>query len=586
MSEKLRHLFCFFLLVETYSCKTLNNNMDNVALICKQEAKRDEIFLYATREGTIITQGVQFQLFDRQGRHDLPVTRGGCVSVKKSDGLVKVLSDEHYGLLSLRELNPAQKNLINIPTQIADRETFLKCGSLVDSFKLKNIMMLKLDSSSRNAPNPVEFGWRFLGGQVEPLVVGPSECEAVPSGSEGYFIYKALSGYYLQSFNSNLLESVTSLAYSENEVAFCALPDVRIFLSEFTGSLSICDQKVAPTFLDYCESKVFESSSKRALIKAVLADLKLNHCPSVEEQSNFKQLSLKGLKIENLDLLLAFTGLTTLKALKMGLQNIDAVVQMTNLVELELGSNQLVSLPDFKDLTRLTTLDLADNRLMNLEGLRQVKSLIRLDIGDNKISDFSPLSANKDLEYLFAKNNKISSIHFISNHPQLYNLWLSNNQIVDLSPLRSLTNIQRLFIDGNKGINDLAPLSNLPLQVLSANDLPIKDFGFLRGLVDLNILELTGSCGDLSTLPRLPSLKWFVARGCSYSNLEPLRQMQQITQIDMQDNAISDLTPIKELKLLDTLWLSGNPVELNKTSVNCPKNAASLVLKEFCEDSN
>lgn len=585
MFNKMLQLFSIFLIFGISSCKTLNNNIDDLVLICKQDAKSDEVFLYATYEDSIITQGVQFQLFNHEGRHDLPVTRGGCASVKKGDGFVKVIAGEHFGLLSLKDIANTQK-AINIPTNIADREIFLKCGTLIDSSKLKNITMLKLTVATQITPNPVEYGWRFLAGKTDSLESGESECKAVPINSEGYFIYKALTGYFLQSFNSNLLESVTTIAYSETQESFCTLPDVKIFLSESSASLTICDKNISPTFLDYCESKSFENDPKRKLVKAVIDDLKLSHCPSPDEQTTFKQLSLQRLKIDDLNLLSGFTGLTNLNATRIGLKNIDAIVRMKNLVELKFGSNQLDFLPSLKELTKLRYLDLSNNKLTSVEGLKLLKSLVKLDISENKISDLSSLSSSLYLEDLRMKNNKVSNIGFVSNHPQLNYLWLSYNQIVDLSPLRSLTNLQSLFIDGNKGIKDYATLSVLPLQLLNATDLPIKEFGFLNGLLDLSILDVSGSCGDLSTLPALPSLKWFIARDCQFANLEPLRQMHRITQIDFQNNAITDLSPIKDLKLLDTLLLSGNPIEVAKTPANCPKNAQSLALRKFCEDSN
>ncbi|RYZ90562.1 MAG: hypothetical protein EOP04_03565 [Proteobacteria bacterium] len=585
MSRILRFLIGVSLFHVSFACRTLSNRIDDVVFICKQEAQKDKFYLYASFEGSVFNHDVRFQLIDDKGRHDLPVSPGGCVAVERGDGLVQVSTQSQFGLFSRSELLQGRSVLKELPLQVADRDAFLKCGTLIEPSELKDIKQLKLGSQDQDVANPVEYGWRFLKGKVQPLSIGPLGCESVPRGSQGYFIYKARTGYYFETFDSGLVIPQTNLARSEDQKEFCKNADVRSFLAELSEPLPICDEKINVSFLDLCESKSNRDSSGRRLVKAVLEDLKLDHCPSLEEQSKFTSLSLSGENIDNLDPLASFTGLTYLQVDDIGLQNADALSEMKNLENLSLESNNLISLPDLSGLKNLEYLSISNNKITNVESLKKTSSLILLDASDNKIKDLKSLSLNHQLKYLYVDNNLMSSIEFLANHPNLDILRLQFNQIEDLLPLRSLGLLQRLFISGNPKLKDLSPLSSLPLQLLNIDDLPINNFTFLNRMLSLTLLSISRSCADFSTFPLLPSLEQIDFQGCSISDLTPFLKLHHLNSLNLSDNSVKDVSSIRDLKVLETVVLSHNPIEANKTAANCPKDAASPGLRRYCADA-
>ncbi len=585
MSRILRFLIGVSLFHVSFACRTLSNRIDDVVFICKQEAQKDKIYLYASFEGSVFKHDVRFQLIDDKGRHDLPVSPGGCVAVERGDGLVQVSTQSQFGLFSRSELLQGRSVLKELPLQVADRDAFLKCGTLIEPSELKDIKQLKLGSQDQDVANPVEYGWRFLKGKVQPLSIGPLGCESVPRGSQGYFIYKARTGYYFETFDSGLVIPQTNLARSEEQNEFCKNADVRSFLAELSEPLPICDEKINVSFLDLCESKSNRDSSGRRLVKAVLEDLKLDHCPSLEEQSKFTSLSLSGENIDNLDPLVNFTSLASLDAANIGLKNADALVKMNQLQFLLLDSNNLIALPDLSGLKDLQTLTVMNNKINDLESLKNTSSLIHLDIGNNQIKNLAALSLNRKLKYLFANNNLMSNIEFLTNHPKLEILWMQNNQVQDLIPLRSLEILQRLFISGNAKIQDFSPIGHLPLTMLVADDLPIQTFAFLSDLRNLTDLSLSRSCTDLSTFPLILSLDHLDFQGCSISDPTPLSKLSRLISLNLSDNLINNVTSLASLKALETIVLSGNPIEKNKNFGTCPRDAASPALRLFCADA-
>ncbi len=585
MSRTVTYLISVLVLQIMFACRTLSNRTDDVAFICKQEPRKDKFYLYASFQRSVVKDEVHFQLIDDKGRHDLPVSRGGCAEVDKGDGYVQVSTQTQFGLFPRMELFQGRSVLKEVTLQPADRDAFLKCGTLVDSNGLKDIKQLKLGSLDQDVANPIEYGWRLLKGKVEPLLIGPLGCESVPRGSDGFFLYKSRSGYFLERFNSGLLVPQSRIAFSENQKEFCANPDVRSIIAEFNVKLAICDDKIQVSFVDLCESNRDRDSSGLRLVKAVLEDLELDHCPTLDEQAKFNRLNISGENIDNLDPLVGFTGVTTLDAENIGLQNADAVAKMKNLENLWLDSNNLVSLPDLSGLKNLDFLTAPKNKLTNIEGLRHTNTLVHVDLADNQIKDLTPLGSNRQLKNLYVSRNSVTDIEFLVNHPNLEIALLSYNQIDDLRPLQHLKILNRLSVSGNSKIRDFSYIALPPLIMLEADDLPIKNFSFLSNLHSLKTLNVSRSCADLSTLPFLPSLSDLYFIGCSVTDLTPLAKQDRLYILNMSDNKVIDVSPLIDLKGLSVIVLERNPIETKKTTANCPKNAASPGLRVFCSDN-
>ena len=107
--------------------------------------------------------------------------------------------------------------------------------------------------------------------------------------------------------------------------------------------------------------------------------------------------------------------------------------------------------------------------------------------------------------------------------------------------------------------DDLAFLSGLAeLAIPGGGSLNLS---VLSSLPKLEKLEVSGSVlstGDLEVISGLPNLKELSLSGCSLSNIRSLAQAKGLTRLDLNNNAIRDITPLSSLENLTELVLSNN----------------------------
>ncbi|MEO0853268.1 MAG: leucine-rich repeat domain-containing protein, partial [Cyanobacteria bacterium J06648_11] len=189
-----------------------------------------------------------------------------------------------------------------------------------------------------------------------------------------------------------------------------------------------------------------------------------------------------------------------------------------SLTFLNAAGRGLDSLEGIEALTSLTGLDLFDNNLTDLRPLATLSSLTALDIGSNSVDDVSPLTGLIGLSDLSLVDNvNLSSIDPLSSLTQLQRLFLSGNRIADINALSAMTNLEEVILSDNN-IDDLSPLANLTQ---------------LRGIL--------ASSNDIQTL-------------------EPLRSLTQLRTLNLFNNRISTLDALEDLSELHFLILSTNDI--------------------------
>jgi internalin A len=140
------------------------------------------------------------------------------------------------------------------------------------------------------------------------------------------------------------------------------------------------------------------------------------------------------------------------------------------------------------------------------QAIRRLSRSRSLDLSDSEISDLSPLVDSR-IEILLLRRNEITDITPLQSLPELRWLDLSQNPLGDLSPLSSCQKIETLWL-GDTGAGDLAPLSALSaLQHLGVRRSNVSSIAALEGL-PLEYLGLGGNqVEDLRPLRRMKSLK-------------------------------------------------------------------------------
>ena len=196
-----------------------------------------------------------------------------------------------------------------------------------------------------------------------------------------------------------------------------------------------------------------------------------------------------------------------------------------------------------------------------LEGV--IRDALGKGSGDLTCSDLAGLVE------LLSDNDGISNLEGLQYAVNLETLLLSNrtddpngNNVTDLTPLRNLTKLDRLDIEGN-GLSSLAGLQGLNLTQIDAADNNIEDLSPLSNLTQLNRLLLdNNNISDLAPLSGLSNLETLFLFGNQIGDLSPLATLENLASINLGQNKLTDIQPLVDNSGLaggDSVVLTENP---------------------------
>ncbi len=166
------------------------------------------------------------------------------------------------------------------------------------------------------------------------------------------------------------------------------------------------------------------------------------------------------------------------------------------------------------------------------------------DFSGTSIVDLSPLRGIP-FGALDLKGQPVSNLEALRGMP-LKLLGLEETKVVDLKPLTGMK-IEKLYLS-NTAVSNLKPLAGMPLQELMLVGTKVKDLGPLRG-APLQALWLNGTpVADITSLAGCPLIS-LTLQGTNVSDLGPLSRMMTLQRLHIGETPVSDLTPLKELRL-------------------------------------
>ena len=222
------------------------------------------------------------------------------------------------------------------------------------------------------------------------------------------------------------------------------------------------------------------------------------------------------------------------------------------------------------------------NEISSLADLSAMKSLTKLAVISQNISNVAPLS-DLPLEYLALCNNPIweADLAPLKNCPRLRALYLDGTNLSDLSELSDFSLIRALSIRDTKvtslqplegmqieslilptGIEDISPLSTLPLKELNLRAYP-DAIDFICSLSGLETLHYGESSIDrLEPFTRLKNLKKLILFGNRLTNLEGVQLIPGLRQLTISgiNNPPADISAISNHPTLESLKIDGCPI--------------------------
>ncbi|KAI1471964.1 uncharacterized protein F4812DRAFT_200633 [Daldinia caldariorum] len=354
--------------------------------------------------------------------------------------------------------------------------------------------------------------------------------------------------------------------------------------------------------------------SKKIMSKAIqnLVEKITEVEPFEPDWETMRELDINGKQLKTLHMLDEFcTSVVTLDASNNAIEHLDGMPvsvrnlrivhnrlseltawgHLMNLQYVDVSNNQISSLHAFRDLVHLRNLRADNNLITDLDGIKMhdslqvlrargnlleevnldgtmLQRLTELDLENNQISSIQGVEQLTSLTSINLQHNKLSSFAPSANVavPNLRYVTLSNNEIttLDLSPFTSL---RLLHADRNRlttvrGFSRCRRLDSLSLRE-QQGDAPLDASSFLNAAFEVRKLFLSGNF--LSSSSFAPSvdflnLQYLELANCGLRRLPPdLGQlMPNLRVLNLNMNALEDLTPLRFIPRLKKLLVAGN----------------------------
>ena len=202
--------------------------------------------------------------------------------------------------------------------------------------------------------------------------------------------------------------------------------------------------------------------------------------------------------VENIDALASLEGLLIMDFTNCGIKAADEPFMSLSLRELYMGGNGLKEVDGFQNFTVLQKVYLQNNDLLNITWLEKSSAKLQeLNLANNAIDteDVQFLEKCNSLTYLNVTGIPMENLSIMAGKTELKTLVASRCSIEDISALQNLSNLKKLYLDGNK----ITDLTGLP--AVGAHNNAVLDLSF-NNIRDIS--PITGESYAVLTLLNNP----------------------------------------------------------------------------------
>ena len=348
------------------------------------------------------------------------------------------------------------------------------------------------------------------------------------------------------------------------------------------GNLTSLENLTGLTSLTLWENNVMDISPLARLTNLNSLDLRWNPITNqtvLAEMQNLDRLYLGATSLSNINFLAPLTRLTFLNLADNQIRDLSPLSGLTNLNYLVLSGNpSLTNSPVLNGMSGLVNLELRGCGITNLAFLSNLVHLAYADLAYNQITDPSPLAGPTNLSLVLDGNTNLDYVK-LSGLTNISRIWLNGNSITNVEFLRNMPQLTALGLDNNK-FADPSPLgavTNLALLSLSQNPIPDYDWLTNSAFAGLASLRLEGNSISNNTgfLTRLSQLSFLSLDSNRVAGVSVLSGLTNLSSLYLAQNRLCDINPLTGLPQLRFVDVSLNLLETNAAqtvayTLRCP----------------
>ena len=474
--------------------------------------------------------------------------------------LIETVFDKNYTDITEDELN----SIVSIRINRNDEE--IKCGladgtirsyHLFDSsYSTKDLNCFKglqyIDVDTELKASDIKYLTNLKGifsdNTIKDFVsIIPNHSNIVSLGSYEDFFVTSLDG--IDSFK-NLQQLYIESSYLSDISALKQLTKLKYLCLDDAGKVTDFSPVTYLTSLE-----VFDVTSSS-----------IKNLSFLDKLNNIKEFSLRKSKIIDISPLEKYkSSLTTLCLYEnYDVNDYSLIGEFTNLIELSICGDANAVMPDLSKNVKLETLTL--ERAYDLSILSTVSNISELYLTRCSLSELPDLSHLTTLEYVSAKDSSslITDLTPFTKLPALECLDISNTKVFgNIEEIFDIPTLYELYMDNCNVCIDLSKVQgNENLEILSMNNITVMEYG-LNEYDSIDILN--GTKVDINEglgffLQKFPYLCELYIAGNGIKNLDFVSYLPFLWAIDVSDNYISSLAPLKELTDLSIVWCKDNTI--------------------------
>lgn len=372
------------------------------------------------------------------------------------------------------------------------------------------------------------------------------------------------------SCRSTLSELAEILPYPEN---ITEITGVQINKST-DGLEKFVNLKVLETSIDDCEDISELEKLKNLEVIYIYSYDDLKSFNVLGELSNLKSITIDSGRLYSIDFVEKLDKLETLVIESCELKTIEPLRNKQGLKSLKIGVcytiqdfDVIETLPDLEELN-LEGLYVKDS--INWENLKNLKSLYLNNAGSTNV--ITALSGYEQLENLYLTNldeDIVENIAVIGRLNNLKSLTLKNGKAFDMSVLSNMPNLEDIYLNNVHEVKGLEKIFNLPQLKkfyigYSGFEMDFEHISESSTLEKLEICDCTFGeeklKNNMDIFKGFPALKNVRINGAELNDVEFVRYLPELEQLDIIDNYVSDVTPLNSCKNLKELWCGKNAI--------------------------